>query len=784
MGLVESVARTVLTSMSRKALPTIDGTIQVSGLQAPVEIIRDQLSVPHIFAKNNHDMFFAQGFVHAQERIWQMELHRRISRGRMSEVLGKMALDTDRATRTFGFQRIGMHIWNECLDDEAKGVYQAYLDGINACLSQPGFKPPVEFSLLGFKPELWVIEDLMAFTSYMQWQLGHAWLGEITRARFIEKVGEEHASEWEMIYPRDNPTTLPKGIEFNRFGPEKMYRKEKGPYLQKGLGSNVWGVAGWKTDTGSPYFCNDMHMQLSLPGLWFEMQIASDEFNAIGLTVVGIPMILAGHNGHIAWGCTLAYTDCEDLFVEKFDPEDPTLYLYKDEWQKTEIIEEKIQIKGEKESFVEKVRVTCHGPVISDVVGVKDTSLAVCSMGLRPSASLSAFMKIHRAKKWDDFVDAVRKIETIQLSMGYADVDGNIGYWATGLTPIRGKGNGMIPVPGWTGEYDWVGFVPFEDMPHALNPEKGFLVNTNNKIISDDYPYYLGSAWMTGYRARRLSEMLSAKKKLYFTDMADMQQDLTCIPGGIFVEKLKGLPENDPDVKLALGYLRQWNTVLDTKSIGGTFYEVIRLTLVRNLLEPVVGKDFTDELLGKSWNSVLLGDHEWYGYDTPSLLNMLDNPNSWWVEKAGGREAILTKSIKDAVAWLREHLGNDPQKWQWGKIHRSTMVHAMGSQKLLAPTFNRGPFPVGGDTDTPWQAAWMPDTPYDNQLWAPSMRHIFDMGNLKNSKFVLPQGESGHIASKHYDDMIPAYFKGEYYPMLYDRKDIESNLEGKLILQS
>ncbi|HTP06732.1 MAG TPA: penicillin acylase family protein, partial [Anaerolineae bacterium] len=316
---IGSVLRGGLTFLSKRRLPQIDGTLNVPGLTASVEIIRDRWGIPHIYAANTHDLFFAQGFAHAQDRLWQMELNRRTATGRLSEIFGEVALDTDRAVRTFGFARIAAIDLDNATDDVLT-VMQAYADGVNAYLQHPARQLPVEFTLLRHTPEPWALLDSMAFMRVLVWQLSHAWYGEIVRAQVIETVGLEHAAELEIHYPAANPTTLPQGIEFNAIDTNGLLQALRGPFLDQGKGSNAWCVTGSKTTTGQPILCNDPHLPLMLPSLWYKVHLIGGAINTIGISLPGVPMVLIGHNDHIAWGMTLAYTDCEDLFIEKIDP--------------------------------------------------------------------------------------------------------------------------------------------------------------------------------------------------------------------------------------------------------------------------------------------------------------------------------------------------------------------------------------------------------------------------------------------------------------------------------
>lgn len=778
--LIVPVLKSGITQISKSSLPKVEGSISLPGISRRVEIIRDQWGVPHIYGDTLADTVFAQGFVHAQDRLWQMELNRRTARGRLSELFGPMALDTDRAARTFGWDRLGKNDYQN-LDEVTRASIDAYTAGINAFLAQRGRKNPVEYTLLGIQPEPWCIEDSMAFSRLMFWQLSHAWYSEIVRAKLIAEVGAEKAAEWEPHYPVENPTILPKGIEFNRLNSFGGLAGADNPLASRGQGSNCWAVSGARSVTGKPFLCNDMHLVLTLPTIWYEAHLAGGGLNVTGVSMPGIPYILVGHNERISWGITLAFTDCEDLYLEKFEP-DGNHYHTPQGVAEATVVEETIRVKKAPE-HVEKVVITRHGPVISDVVGYPQQKVAVQSMALQPTRGLHAWHLLNQAGNWDQFVAAMQWVNATQLNIGYADVDGNIGYWVTGSHPIRGKGDGRIPAPGWEAAYDWKGEVPFKEMPHALNPESGYVLTCNHKIIPDDYPHHLGEVWMNGYRARRLTEMLEGVAKLSPREFTQMQVDVKCLSAVDFLRALEGFTPQDETLLPYLQRLRAWDANLSVRSSEGAIYEVFRYTIIRNLLEPVLGEAFTNQVLGIAFNPILLTDHEYFGYDTVSLIRMLGDKDSWWVEKAGGKQALLSNSLKQSIAYLQKRLGTDEEKWQWGSLHQLTFGHAIGAQKPFDRVFNRGPYPMGGDTDTPLQSAISPDAPYDNKLWSPSVRFIMDMSDPSKSVCVTPVGQSGQLGSRHYDDFIPDYLNGRYHPMLFTREQVEANQAARLVLE-
>ncbi|PWI47791.1 hypothetical protein CEE45_09775 [Candidatus Heimdallarchaeota archaeon B3_Heim] len=785
---IGKIMRFTLTQMSKRRLPITDGQIDVEGLRGKsVEIIRDKWGIPHIFADHSHDLFFAQGFVQAQDRLWQMEINRRTANGTLSEIFGDIAIETDRTARTFGFARLGKIDWDNA-SEEVKECIQAYANGVNAFLKHKKSKLPVEFTLIRHRPEVWTPQDCCAFTRVMLWQLSHAWLGELIRAKIVEEVGSEHAAELEISFPDTHPITLPNGIEFNVLDKNGILSGSSGPFLARSQGSNTWVISSERSTSGHTYLCNDMHLSLMLPSIWYETHLIGAGFNISGVSLSGNPLILVGHNQNIAWGSTLAFTDAEDLFIEKMNEEDPTQYEVNDKWVDAEVIEEEIIVKGQEEPHIEKVLITRHGPIISDVIEGTKTRIATNSMALKPSQALQGYFLLNKAANWNQFVEAMQFIDATQLNMSYADVNNNIGYWVTGKVPIRANGHkGNIPVPGWNDSNEWQGEVPFESMPHALNPKQGYIISCNHKIVPDDFPYFLGEVWMNGARAKRFEQILTDKGgKLSVEDFKAMQMDVTCLPGQQFVEFVRDLEiaiNDDTEASVALQLLTDWNGVLSTDSIGGAIYEVLRYNIVRDILSCGLSEKLVLEIMGKGFNPVLYHANEFYGHDTYTIMRLLKTPNSWWIQEAGGTKEIIIRNLKKTAIWLSSSCGKKPTGWQWGKLHKIHFPHALGLKKPLDQVFDRGNIPIGGDTDTLCQTAIHADDPYDVNAWAPSHRQIIDMNDLSKSLMIYAPGQSGHLASKHYDDLIPIWYNGEYHPMLWERADIIARAEGRLILK-
>lgn len=778
----------VIRSMSRRRMPRKEGKMDLPGLKAEVTIKLDAQGVPYIYAENRSDLFFAQGFVHAQDRLWQMEINRRVANGRVSEILGKNALETDRLSRTLGFARMAEHD-HELISPELREHVKAYCNGINAFLEQEETQLPVEFALLKYKPEPWTELDVLAFTRLMTLQLSNGWGHEIARAHLIEALGPEYATELNLRHHSSTPTTLPFGIEANHRQPDGRLEAFDGPFIKPVGGSNAWVLAGERTDTGKPYLCNDPHLNLLAPSVWYQIYLEGGGVRVQGVSIPGMPLVMIGHNSNISWGITLAFTDIQDVFVEKFETGSESRYHFKDEVLEAEVHRELIDIKGEDESHVEVVVVTRNGPVISEAIDLPlekkaDYHYVLSSPALKPSRLTMGWYGMDIAQGWDDFVEALRFIDAPGLNLVYADTKGNIGHWVTGKTPIRAKGMGEIPRPAWTGEYDWLGAIPFAEMPHVFNPQEGFVVSANHKIVNDDFPHFMGNVWMNGFRASRIRTLLEAQEIWKRDDFGAIHNDLFCIPGMLLADFYRDKTYEDPKLEEARKLLVEWDGFLTAETVGGALYEVVRKEAIRRLVTTASGDETTyDFAIGKGMQPLFFRVNEFQGKDTNALLDMLENPNSSLMQAAGGREVFLENALSDAVAWLKKELGRKPSKWAWGKLHQLQFKHAMAVRKPLDVAFNIGPMEMGGDTDTVLQVSMQPEQGYLANLAAPSYRQIIDLNDFSRSVWVMPPGQSGHPGSNGYDNQVEAWKAGEYFPMMWDADQVEKGTVKRMELK-
>ena len=776
-NILGGLLKPALTYMSRGRLPQIEGRIRLPGLQGEATIFRDRWGIPHLQAAHRHDLYLVQGYVHAGERLWQMEINRRVATGQLAELFGEQVLDTDRLTRTLGFHRLAKLTWLEAAE-QTQADLSAYAAGVNAFMERE--KLPIEFSLLRHSPQPWQPEESLAYSSLQSWALCTGWSSELVRAQLAQTLDPTLLAELEPRYPDAHPSTLPKGVEFNQLTLDNMLQAAVGPILGKGSldgggrGSNGWVISAARSATGSAILCNDMHLPLSTPGLWYYVhQQCAEQLHVAGVTMPGAPYVLVGHNDHIAWGATLTFTDSEDLYVERLN-ETGTSYQFAGEWRDLEVIPEQIRIKGKPDHF-ESVRLTHHGPIISQTLKEwkgRPPALALCSVALQPHQAIEGFARLNVAQGWDDFAGAMAFFKAPTLNLIYADTKDNIGHWFAGLVPIRSGGDGAVPAPGWTGEHEWRGFVPLAEMPHALNPEQGYLITCNHRIIDDHYPYFLGNMWMNGYRAQRLEELLSEQESISLEDCQRFQFDLQCAPGRQIVERLSDLETDDTDVALALQLLRGWNGWLGPESVGGAVYKVFMTRLARVILGNGLDLELHFKVLGTGEHPLLSPANEYLGYWPITLMHMLDDPTSGWLPGQIGREAILNRCLAETISELRVRLGERPAEWQWGRLHGVSFDHVLAAQPPLDRVFSQGPFPIGGDTDTVLQTSIRPDAPFQNNNVSPSYRQIIDLGSLGNSRAMHAPGQSGHLGSMHYGDLVQPWLEGKYFTMTWDWREI------------
>ena len=777
----------------RRSLPPRRAVLRLAGLNATVEVIRDRWGVPHVFAESVRDALFAQGYVQAQDRLWHLELARRLASGRLAEIFGAEAVEADRLLR-----RVGLHRAARLEVSRAGPEYlshlEAYSAGVNAFLQTVGRRLPPEFLILRFRPEPWTAADSLAIGKYVDWMLSGNWDTEIVRSWVVERLGPEVAAAVEPLYPAGLPVILPPGSESAGLGLPLLDELRKVEELTgaRGGGSNNWVVDGSRSTTGKPLLANDPHLPLQMPAVWYEVHLKGGDLNVAGVALPGVPGIAIGHNQRIAWGITAAMADGDDLFLERVNPDNPRQYEYDGVWVDGDLLREEIAVRGQAQPVVEEVLVTRHGPIISPAIPGENRpdadarsgrpagrALALRTTATEPGQQGLAVAALNLAGNWQEFREALRLWPAPPLNFAYADVDGNIGYQMAGLVPRRAKGYGLVPSPGWTGEYDWTGFIPFEELPFAANPDRRYVVTANNQIVDDSYPHFLSAEYVDGYRAQRIAQLLEAKEKHSADDFGAIQNDVYSIPGRELAERMLALHPADEDARRALNFLRVWDGRLTADSVAATIVEAFYLDLLRRTLGEKLGP-LTEYFLGREVHPAI-PDSTYFLRCASWLLRLVREQPAGWFSGRAWRE-VMEQSLTDAVAELRRRLGDDMSGWTWGRIHYAPFEHVLGRLRALRPVFNRGPVPVGGDTNTVAQASYLGARPWGVYSFAASYRQIIDLSDFNRSLAILPGGQSGHPASRHYADMIGPWARGDYHPLPFDRAEVERHAEGRLTL--
>ncbi len=794
----------------RRPLPRINGEETVPGLQRRVQVLRDRWGVPHIYAETNADLFMVLGYVHAQDRLWQMDLNRRTGHGQLAELFGLIALSSDQFVRVLGLSRVARREM-DLLDEESYSILDAYARGVNAFIESHLNRLPLEFVVLRYQPRPWEIVDSLVWGKVMALNQAGNWTTELLHARVVAMLGEERARELLPRYLDEQPIIVPSGISYScEIGAGALRAAAKAaPFIghpDAGQGSNSWVVGGQQSATGKPVLANDPHLALSMPVLWYEAHLNGGDYAVGGATFPGAPGVIAGHNEHIAWGLTSAMADVQDLYIERFHADDRLRYEWRGDWKPAEVVHEEIAVKGRSQPVVEEVRITRHGPVVSSILAPPDgvlegfeassqtageASSGVEEMALRwtalePGRVIHAVLALNRARNWDEFRAALAEWSAPVQNFSYADVDGHYGYALAGMLPIRAQGDGKLPVPGWNGENEWTGYIPAAGLPAAYDPLEGFVVLANHRIATDAYAFSkdLQGEWLNGYRAMRVRDLIKATPQHTVTDSARIQIDVHSLPGLELARLIADLPLLDPLERQVRDMLVQWDGELRADSVGACVYTVLRYYLERRVYVEL------GDLRGATAGLGVFGlvpSNTYMSRAFPGILARIAaaedrNQHDPWLGEGRTWNGVLQECIALTVVELRERLGKDPRSWTYGRLHRLTLRHPLGSVPALSPVFNRGPWPANGDGDTVCMGHDPRDTAAGPLFVAPSYRQICDTSDWDASLSVLPGGQSGHPGSRHYNDMVQLWRSGKYHPMLWSRERIEEATVDTLIL--
>ena len=744
----------------RRSLPEREAEIAVP-IDAPVTVHRDTYGVPHIYADSLKDASFVQGYLHAQDRLFQMDLTRRVATGRLAEIFGPDFLDTDKFLRTLGLLRAA-RMSEAMLTAEHREALEAYAAGVNAFIARHRGRLPLEFTLLGYSPSPWQAAESLAIGKYMAWDLGSNMTTEIFFWQLAQRVGPEKAATLFPTYPEDGPTivarlqSLPVQAELAE-GLARLQRAIGGTAFagpDQFKGSNNWVVSGTMTASGRPILANDMHLGIHAPSIWYQNRlVVRGRFDITGVVFPGVPGVIVGHNGHIAWGVTNVGADVQDLYLERRHPEDRTSFEYLGEWHAAVVERHEISVKGRPDPVSFEVYITRHGPLISEVVGL-DVPASLRWTALAPTGELTAILSLAEARNWEDFRRALETFLAPAQNFVFADRVGNIGYRANGLFPIRRAGDGLLPVPGWTDEYEWRGFIPWDELPQLFNPEEGYIVTANHRVAGPDYPYLLSHQWAPPYRAQAIIESLDGRRGLTLEDMIPIQNSWANLQarqlGPIVLRELAGANLQGSE-EVAREQLERWlgNPHDHPGEAGPAIFHQLYLKMLEGA--------FLDDLGEELYASFLR-----HGNAVNTFDRMLREGRSQWFDDLG---RLVLAGFQAAVAELKTTLGDDVNRWTWGQIHTVTFGHALGGQRPLHLIFNRGPYPLGGSHVTPGAAAFELTEPFRVSSAAP-WRYLVDLADLRGLD-VLAIGASGHPFSPHHDDQMELWLRGEYKLLLH-----------------
>jgi penicillin G amidase len=728
------------------------GDLSVPGLHAPVEVLRDRYGVAYLSADSLDDLWFAQGSVTAGERLFQIDLALKQAGGRLSELFGELTLDDDRFTRTIGINRAGATIaatW----DDASRAMIARFREGVLAWIdAMPA--PPVEYVLLGAAPDLpdddasWA-----ACWAMFAWSLSGNWDMELLRVHLAAELGGEEAGR--LVPPlAGHPAASAAG----RLAGQLLTELPRPP---RGQGSNGWAIAGSRTASGKPLLANDPHLLVQQPGAWMELHLRAPGYEARGVAAPFAPGIVLGTTAHHAWGATNVCGDVQDLYLERLN-DDGTAARYEDSWEPLTIHREEIRVRGSDEPIVHEVRATRHGPLLDSYLTGRlrpqkhplEESYALRWAGAEHSIRPSALIDVANVSGFEGFREAARALACPGQNLVYADVDGTIGYQCTGLHPIRRAGDGTVPVPGWTAVHEWTGFVPSEELPWAVDPDRGYLVTANDRPHAEDYPHLIGHDFHASDRAARIAELLEERRDHTIDTCRAIQSDTVSIAARGLLQRLSFGDER------AGNLLGSWNHDLAATSPAAAVWEVLIDELTRRAVknkDPLVAEYVTDREL----------------FRCRALPHLLD-------------EGALPQEHLDGAfeaAWGRcvDAMGPDPSAWRWGDVHRARFTHPLGRMPGLEPLFVAADQPLGGDEQTVNNAGFEGECPFDVSV-APSWRVVWDLSDLDRSRGILPTGQSGNPASPHWNDQTDDWANGQLRRLPFSRAAVEAAAADRLEL--
>ncbi len=756
-----------LAARARSVLAQTSGSIKLKGLQQPVKVLRDEWGVAHIYAETQDDLFFAQGFVAAQDRLWQMDLWRRQGEGKLAEILGPGAVERDRFARLVRY-RGDLKAEYESYAPDAKPIIESFVRGVNAQIELSKDRLPIEFQIAGAKPERWTPE--VCLTRMAGYVMTRNAASEVLRARLAREFGKEFVDEWIETDPK-RKIEIPDGLDLAGIDNKILAAASAAGSpvtFNPSDGSNNWVIDGTMSATGKPILANDPHRTIALPSLRYLVHLVGPGWNVIGAGEPALPGVAAGHNERVGFGFTIVGIDQQDLYVEEVNPANPNEYRWKGRWEKMRVEREQIKVKGEARPREVELKFTVHGPVIYED---KDRlrAYALRWVGSEPgTAGYLASLTLNRVQNWKEFLKAMERWKVPSENLIYADVDGNIGWVAAGMTPIRKGWSGLLPVPGAEGKYEWQGFLPVSALPQSFNPAKRFITTANHNILPPGYSRELGYEWASPIRFRRIAEVLSsAEGKFAVADFERLQHDEVSLPARELTAMWREAQGVKPELRPFVEMLTSWDGRLDKDSAAAALFEIWLTKLTPAVFRPHVP--------AKAWPMVA---------GRISLLKTIEalkSPSSRWFgsDARAGRDAALLKSLEEAVGEAKRLLGEDSSKWRWGILHIAPFTHALSTNAERRALFNLPSVERGGDSNTVNNTSGSGF----RQNHGASFREILDVSDWDRSVATSVPGQSGQPGSKHYGDLLPLWAEGKYFPLLYSKQKVEAMAKEQLTLE-
>jgi penicillin amidase len=759
-GVVTGAVALLWHRLARRPLPKVSGRIEVPELRGKVEVRRDRWGVPHVEADEREDLFFAQGYCHGQDRLFQMDFYRRVVEGRVAEIAGEEGLAVDKLMRTLGIRWTAEREVEE-MEPGLRAKLERFCAGVNAA-ARDARALPFEMQVLRLDFAPWSPIDILSLGKLLAFGLSTNWERELLRSDLVRELGPELAARLDPVYPADNPV-----VDQLPFSGEGMPLVEQIDAVRRSLGlaaeasgSNNWAVSGERSASGTPLIAGDPHLSPSMPGIWYEVSLRHGERFVRGASLPGMPGVFMGQNNDVCWTITNVMADVQDLFVERIEGD---RYRFEDEWQPLQTRHEEIVVKGRSEPVGLEVRCTHHGPIVNEALGADEGEpLALAWQALSESTAFEAAFELLDIGSGPELVAKLEGHTAPASNMVWADNSGSIGYKLIGRLPIRRGGCPDLPKPGWSGEFEWEGTVPYEELPEVTDPESGFVITANNRIVGDDYPHHITSDWLDGFRAKRIQQMLEATEKHDLESFEEIQNDNLSIPGLEAAARLSRLHPRGQRERSAIERLRSWDGCLDPDSIAGTIYQAFLLRLAREVARCAIGdRDLCERWLDRADNGFLphvTSPWRWHSH----LMALWEEAD----EELIGRpwDELVLEALAGALDDLGERFGPDPEAWRWGRVHELKFPHPLGDANPLFDRLLNRRLRAGGAQETVSQIAYDPNDPY-NAVWAPSWRMLADPNDPDRSRWQTFTGQSGHPASPHYDDLQVDWLDGRTQPM-------------------